>query len=112
MIEQAGQYGLPTFNMNTYTIVVLVIFYLQLKHGLPTVMDLPLLIANQTKLSSGNKLGELVKEFFEFFGKAFEPKSHLISINVGRWQHKVQEDQKHFTPAQKRFVRLSFTDWS
>lgn len=90
--------------MNTYAIAVLVIFYLQLKHGLPTVTELPLVFYNKTKFSSENKLGDFVKEFFEFYGKTFESKSHIISINVGKWQQKVQEDQKHFTPEQKRFV--------
>lgn len=90
--------------MNTYIISVLVIFYLQLKHGLPTITEVPMLIANKIKFSTENKLGHFVKEFYEFYGKTFEPKSHLISIKIGKWQQKVQENQKHFTSEQKRFV--------
>lgn len=106
MNERTSKGGSVTVNMNTYIIAVLVIFYLQLKHGLPTVTELQLMLENKTKFTSNNKLGDFVKEFFEFYGKTFEYKSHIISLNVGKWQQKVQEDQKHFTPEQKKFVTL------
>lgn len=82
--------------MNTYIISMLVIFYLQMNHGLPIVTELASTIAAKTKFVSENKLDEFVKEFYEFYGRKFEPKTHLISINVGKWQQKIQ----------KRFVFL------
>lgn len=94
--KQAMEHGLVAFDMNTYIIAMLVIFYLQLNHGLPTPTELDSTIATKTKFSSKNKLNEFVIEFFEFYGKKFAPKSHLISINVGKWQEKTQ--------ARERFV--------
>lgn len=88
--EQALKHGLAAFNMNSYIIAVFVIFYLQLNHGLPTVTELDSTIATKIRFSSKNKLNEFVREFFEFYGKKFAPKSHLISINVGKWQQKTQ----------------------
>lgn len=102
--EEASKSGLVAFNMNSYIITVLVIFYLQLNHELPTVTELPLVIANGTKFSPKNSFDEFVKEFFEFYGKTFESKMHLISVNVGKWQQKEQGEQNEFTTAQKRFV--------
>lgn len=102
--EEASKSGLVSFTMNSYIIVVLVIFYLQVNHDLPTVTELPLVIASGIKFSPKNGFGEFVKEFFEFYGNTFEPKMHLISVNVGKWQQKEQREQKHFTSAQKRFV--------
>lgn len=92
--------------MNSYIITVLVIFYLQLNHELPTAIELPSAIAKGIKFPPKNSFGQFVKEFFDFYGKTFESKSHLISVNVGRWQQKEQGEQKHFTPAQKRLVLL------
>lgn len=99
--------GLVAFNMNTYTIAMLVIFYLQLNHGLPIVTELNATIAAKTKFLSKNKLDEFVKEFYEFYGRKFEPKSHLISINAGKWQQKIPTGQGHFSSEQKRFAIFS-----
>lgn len=96
--------GLVAFNMNSYIIAVLVIFYLQLNHKLPTVTELPKVIANGVKFSPKRCFGEFVKEFFEFYGKTFESESHLISVNIGKWQQKELGEQKHFISEQKRFV--------
>lgn len=92
--EQAIKYGLVAFDMNTYTIAMLVIFYLQMNHELPIVTELASTIASKVKFSSENQLDEFVKEFFEFYGKKFAPKAHLISINVGKWQQKTQVKQR------------------
>lgn len=106
--EAASKSGMVAFNMNSHIIAVLVIFYLQLKHGLPTVIELPSMIAQGLKFSPKNSLEQFIKEFFHFYGKTFE-KVHLVSINVGRWQQKQQGEQKHFTSAQKRFCFIFFT---
>lgn len=92
--ERALKHGLVAFDMNTYIISVLVIFYLQSNHGLPTVTELDSTTATETKLSSKNKLNDFVKEFFEFYGKQFAPKSHLVSINVGKLQQKTQARER------------------
>lgn len=90
--------------MNSHIIAVLVIFYFQSNCELPTVIELPSAIAKGTKVSPNISLGQYVKEFFDFYGKTFDSKTHLISLNVGRWQQKQQGEQKHFTSAQKRLV--------
>lgn len=100
----ANNGSVAAVNMNSYIIAVLVIFYLQLNHKLPTVTDLASTIAQGMKVSAKNSFGQLVKGFFSFYGKIFDAKSHLISANVGKWQQKRQGGQKHFTAAQKRFL--------
>lgn len=102
--EAASKSGMVAFNMNSYIIAVLVIFYLQLNHELPTAIELTSVIAKGKKFSPKISFGQFVKEFFDFYGKTFESKTHLISVNVGRWQQKKQGEQKHFTVAQKRLV--------
>lgn len=103
--DQASKSGLVAFNMNTYIIAVLVIFYLQVNHELPTIDGLISAIAKGLKFSpKKSSLEQFIKEFFDFYAKTFESKSHLISANVGRWQQKKQIGQKHFTPEQKRLT--------
>lgn len=106
--ERASKCGLIAFVMNTYVMAVLVIFYLQFSHGLPTVTELPTAISNGTKFTTKKSFGHFVKEFFDFYGKSFEPNSHLISLHVGRWQQKEQKGQKHFTSGQKMYVFSSY----
>lgn len=102
--EEASKSGLMAFDMNSYIIAVLVIFYLQVKHELPTVPELPLVIANGIKIIPKNSFDELVKGFFEFYGNIFESKMHLISVNVGKWQQKSQGEPNQVSPVEKRFV--------
>lgn len=102
--EAASKSGLVAFKMNSYIIAALVIFYLQLNHELPTAIDLPSVIAKGMKFSTKNSLRQFIEEFFIFYGKTFESKTHLISLNVGRWQQKEQGEQRHFTSAQKRYL--------
>lgn len=92
--EKAVKHGLLAFDLNTYIISILVIFYLQSNHGLPPATELDSKTATTTKFSSKNKLGEHVTEFFEFYGNEFALKSHLVSINVGKWQQKSQAKER------------------
>lgn len=92
-----------TFNINSYIVAVLVIFYLQLNHEVPTVAELPSAIANGSKFPPRKSFEEFVKEFFKFYGQTFEPKMHVISVHVGKWQQREQGEQKHLTAAQRRF---------
>lgn len=102
--KEALKHGLVAFNMNFYTIAVLVIFYLQMNHKLPKVKDLPSVITNKPKFSIKSDLNQLKKGFFEFYGKSFNCNTHIISIHVGKWQQKIQDKQKHLTDEQKRSV--------
>lgn len=100
--EEASKKELAAvFNMNSYIIAVLVIFYLQLNIDLPTVAELPLTFPKRSKFSPIKSFDELVKGFLNFYGKTFEPKMHLISVNVGKWQQKELGDQRNFTSPQK-----------
>ena len=103
----ATKKGLPTLHFNGYIISVLVIFYLQLKHNFPTINGLQSKLSNDTTLLTEQKLDEIIVDFFKFYGKTYEP-THLISVNVGRWQEKrLQETQKNFTAEQKRLDHIS-----
>lgn len=99
----AANNRLPVMKFNSYMISVLVIFYLQMNHNFPKINQL----SNSSKvtLSAKFSLHELVRDFFRFYGKKYELKNHLISLNVGRWQEKqLQKSQTIFSPEQKRFI--------
>lgn len=95
------------FRFNTYIISVLVIFYLQLNQKFPTLPDVPSShIKSMDRVPQSvdkEYLKRLVSEFFEFYGKKYELKNQLISVNIGRWQDPLLETKKtNFTPEQKR----------
>lgn len=99
---------LPILNFNGYIISVLVIFYLQVKHDFPTINGLQSKLSSNATLLAEQRLDEIIVDFFNFYGKTYES-THLISLNVGRWQEKrLQETQKNFTAEQKR---LDYFEW-
>lgn len=102
--EHVSNDVLMAFNMNSYIIAVLVIFYLQVNHDVPTVTELRSTVEKGIKFSAKQSFGTFLKEFFEFYGKTYETKMHLISVFIGKWQQKQLGEQKHFTAEQKRFV--------
>lgn len=110
--EESSKSGSVAFNMNSYIIAVLVIFYLQLNHDVPIVAELSSAIANGSKYLPRKSFDEFVKEFFKFYGQTFEPKMHVISVHVGKLQQREQAEQKLFTSARKRFglIFLDFND--
>lgn len=73
-----------------------------MNHGLPVVNELPSMIASKMSFSSKHDLGHFVKDFFHFYGTTFERKTHLISVNVGKWQQINSPGQIRFSPEQKR----------
>lgn len=94
--------GLPFVKLNSYMTSILVIFYLQLNHNYPKLNELS--TTNKVNFSFNIGLGELVRGFFKFYGCTYEVVSHLISLNVGRWQEKqLKKEQSRFSPEQKRF---------
>lgn len=100
--------GLPPLQLNTYIISVLVIFYLQLKHKMPTINALTAMLSDQISFTSRENLNEFIKEFFNFYGHTYQITVHLICLNVGRWQDKQpQKHQKHFSPQQKRCIFMN-----
>lgn len=101
------------FKFNTYTIAVLVMFFLQMNYGLPAVSGIVVTSeskttnAVQTKSTATNTntntkgLNDMLADFFYFYGGRYEINNHLISASIGRWQQ-ITCQQKHFTPEQKR----------
>lgn len=89
--EQASRDTLVAFNMNSYVIAVLVIFYLQVNHELPTVTELGSAIESGMKISIKQSLEEFSKGFFDFYGHKFEITTHMISLHVSKGQQKVQK---------------------
>lgn len=107
----AAQRGSTTFQFNTYTIAVLVIFFLQMNYGLPAVSNILMTSEEKTADNTNTKssaelqkvLNKMLADFFHFFGGRYEINNHLISTSIGRWQEKkLTGQQKHFTPEQKR----------
>lgn len=104
----AAMYGLVAFHFNTYIISILVLFYMQVKHELPKVNDIPSMAFENVKILPKIDFSHIVQEFFYFYGKTFDSKTHLISVNIGKWQTKeVPSSQKHFTVDQKRLDFLT-----
>lgn len=113
MNEVAAQNGMCAFQFNTYIIAVLVIFYLQYNKKFPKLKELP---ASQTKfihtLSDVSEVNvkQAIWEFFEFYGKKYEPSNQMISIQIGRWQDLQfltrKAETMNLTPEQKRCAFL------
>lgn len=106
--DVAAKQGLVAFHFNTYIISILVLFYMQVKHELPKVNEIPSMASKNVKILPKIDFSHIVQEFFYFYGKTFDSKTHLISVNIGKWQTKeVPSSQKHFTVDQKRLVFLT-----
>lgn len=91
------------FEFNTYTISILVIFFLQVEYKYPKVEQ----IVNQYQTTSPKipDLEQAIKGFFTFYGKRFQMGNHVISANIGQWQERHnQPKQKLSSAAKQRFV--------
>lgn len=105
VVEKGAQFS---FRFNTYIISVLVIFYLQMNQNFPKLADVP---PSHTKCMDDvpqnvdkKNLKRSISEFFEFYGKKYELKNQLISVNIGRWQDPQLEIKKtSFTVEQKKY---------
>lgn len=106
----AAKNGNKAFQFNTYTISVLVIFFLQMNYKLPTAADAAILASSikgpgTVSYDDKKNFGNMLLDFFHFYGSRYEINNHLISARIGRWQEqRLTGQQKHFTPEQKRFV--------
>lgn len=99
LTEIAATNGVSVFRFNTYIISVLVIFFLQVKHGFPTINSLS--SAPTSIHFERTTISQIVREFFEFYGKSFEVSKKIISIHVGRWQDLEAPKQKRLSPEQR-----------
>lgn len=46
---------------------------------------------------------KILADFFWFYGHRYQIWNHVISLSLGRWQERrIQDQQKHFMPNQKR----------
>lgn len=95
------------FQFNTYIISVLVIFYLQLNQMFPKLPNVPSSHIKSMDRAPQNVDKEYLKRsvngFFEFYGKNYELKNQLISVNIGRWQDPRLENKRTIlTPEKKR----------
>lgn len=109
-----NQLNIARFEFNTYTISILVIFFLQMDHKYPTIgqtsINVPSTVSNYKRI---------LKEFFNFYGKRYQISSsnqdtdHVISIQIGRWQERrIQPEQTFFNPAQQQFVFSFLYDYN
>lgn len=99
-----------TFRFNTYIISILVIFYLQMNQNFPKSVDVPATrvkcIDRVPQKVDKEYLKRSISEFFAFYGKKYELKNQLISVNIGRWQDPELEVKKtNFTSEQKRYEK-------
>lgn len=103
------------FQLDTYIISVLVIFYLQINQNFPKLANVPASQVNSINHIppvDGEHLKRSIQQFFEFYGSAYEPAEQLISVYVGQWEKRWpdsnENSQTDFTPEQKRFVFSAF----
>lgn len=86
------------FEMNTYIISALVIFFLQMEHNFPTIGETAI-------RSTVSNFKNALKGFFNFYGNHYEIQNHVISTQIGQWQQRhVQPGQKFVDPAQQQCV--------
>lgn len=102
LMEEAIKHGIEAFHFNTYIISILVIFYLQMNYKLPIINHINSLTFNQISYAMNQDLSKYVRGFFQFYGKTFEQKTHIISVHIGKWQQINSTEQKKFTPEQER----------
>lgn len=105
--EVAIASGLPSVcSFNTYIVSVLVIFYLQLNQLFPILSNVPASNAKcMDRVPPVDKeyFKRSVQEFFEFYGRKYELKNQLISVNVGLWQNpRLTTKRSNLTHEQKR----------
>lgn len=90
------------FQFNTYIIAVLVIFYLQMNHGIP-VTEIIWTLPNATEHTEDFKV--IPRKFFDFYGHAYQLYSHVISAQIGQWQLlKGNGKQQTLSSAEQRLV--------
>lgn len=81
---------------------------MQVHYDLPTVSEVSTLAASGTVTSKSvleeqQVFGNVLFEFFHFYGGRYEVNNHLVSARIGRWQEqRLTQQQKYFTPEQKR----------
>lgn len=98
-----NQKGIACLEFNTYIISVLVIFFLQVDHGFPTVDQI--LGQDSSIDSKASYFKPILGQFFAFYGHRYQMQNHVISAHIGRWQERqMQSEQKNFSTAQQRFV--------
>lgn len=91
------------FHFNTYIISVLVIFFLQMDHNVPTVDNIMNFTSNPNSKCKNFKA--LPRQFFELYGNRYQMCNHVISAHIGQWQERrVQAEQKHFPGAKQRYL--------
>lgn len=99
--------GIARIELNTYIISVLVIFFLQMNYGYPTVDQL--MHQNFTICSKIFNMKTVLRNFFGFYGNQYDILNHIISANIGQWQDRRSlSEQNSCTLAQTRFVEFGF----
>lgn len=108
--ETATTNGTSLFQFNTYTISVLVIYFLQLNNQFPKLANVP--VTNTKFIDNVPHVNEeefkrAVIQFFEFYSNKYQMKNHIISIDIGRWKNRrLESQQSNFSPEEERFVIL------
>lgn len=101
------------FQFNAYIISVLVIFFMQVNYDIPAISDIGTIKSNPDALKKASaslkkdmtNIDKMLADFFWFYGQRYQIWNHVISLNIGRWQERrIQDQQKHFLPNQKRYV--------
>lgn len=106
LLDVLQRSNILNFEFNTYTISILVIFFLQVEHKFPTVEQ----IVSQSHGMPSNvpKFKQAMKDFFKFYGQRYQIKEHVISANVGQWQERRTQPKQKLSSgdAKGRFVQF------
>lgn len=95
--------GIAHYELNTYIISVLTIFFLQVNHKFPTIGE-----SSAGFPSTIFDFKPVLRQFFDFYGNQYDISNQVISAHIGKWQQRENPPQKsdltHFQALLVSFV--------
>lgn len=91
---------------------------MQVNYEIPVISEIAAIRSNADAMKKATasfkkdlkNIDKILADFFWFYGQRYQIWNHVISLNIGRWQERrIQDQQKHFLPNQKRSVQLILT---
>lgn len=84
---------------------------MQVNYDVPIVQEINSIRSNAEAMKKAESslkkdltiFDKMLADFFWFYGQRYQIWNHVISLSIGRWQERrIQDQQKHFLPNQKR----------
>lgn len=90
---------------------ILVIFFMQVNYEVPAISEVAATRSSSDAMKKVHasfkkdlsNIDKMLADFFWFYGQRYQIWNHVLSLHIGRWQERrIQDQQKHFLPNQKR----------